>query len=182
MALKDWDTPTDPQGEEGIKRTVRNSTFTIKTVTTRITFITTTNLSRKIIIKSINELIKTAFGPNKASIYPLDRAGDQTPIEVLKKETPDKYSTHTASSSNHRTTAILRIGIPATVTYPQWKRATDGLIPLLTTKAMYWEEAHLESISIWAPLFLYGVPTTGIDIKTLQQMLIDQCDIQNPIT
>jgi hypothetical protein len=171
----EWDGPTDIQ-EKGGTELVPPST---KSVRTRITINPTKEPGRDPVLKTINDLIKTAFGPKMAVIHPLDMASGKTPVKILKQDSSLLvYFTYTQSPFNNRITGVLGISIPSSLTFSKWKRMTPGLLTYMTSKQIYWEESHLESTEIRTPLFLYGVPTRGINLSELKMMLQSHCKIE----
>lgn len=166
--------PMEPSGEDGGNRLTR----TTKIITTKLTILNPSKITRDSIVNIINETINKS----NSSFYLLDQGEAYTPAIGALKDDESLPSYYKYASTKHRTVGILRIGIPIEQTFPQWKRSCTGLIAHLQAKQIYWEETTLESTAIRAPLFLYGIPTTGINLSDLHQMLKIQCNILNPFS
>jgi len=76
----------------------------------------------------------------------------------------------------------LRLCLPAGVTFARWKRSQPELLAYLQSNRITWSQtinADLNRHSI--SLFLYNIPTTGIDLSSLHQMITVQCNLKSPI-
>jgi len=131
------------------------------------------------VIKRLSALFQVSFG-REACILPYDPQANLGPITAqqfgrLTKESLPSYYPFTIKGTV--VNGILRITIPASSTFLQWKRETAGLFDHLVKHETYWKTETLADIQRSTPIFLTGVPVDGANLEELSTMVAKQCSL-----
>lgn len=168
-----WMTPADSGVEEMAVPDEEPPNILI----TKIQFLLTKAPSNDSIPKMLQNLMKAAFPNGEAAIYPLVSNPDHPAItaDQINKHSLGKY--FDAWSHSKGLDVTMRVTLPVSLT--KFKRTHKDLWKYLQDKSIFWHEDALAYAKEQStPVFLYGVPTDGLNLKELALQLANQCNLE----
>jgi len=168
-----WLTPAD----SGVEEMTVPAAETPEILITKIQFILNKAPNNDSVPKMLQSLMKVAFPNGEAAIYPLDTSIDYPAITAgqVNKSSLEKY--FDAWSHSKGLNVTLRVSIPNSLS--KFKRANKELWKYLQDKSIFWHEDALAYAKEQStPVFLYGVPTDGLNLKELALQIASQCGLE----
>ena len=153
---------------------------TTKTWLTRLVFPLAPRAPTAKLLTRINSLISQAALSKNTCIIPTDHAKDRFIVTG-----PFKNEQVLSNCFVHKTTrthivGLLKIRLPVDLSFTQWKRDNGSLLQHMQINKIYWTTTSLNSLDTRTPIFLYDIPSTGIDLQQLHHQITVQCTIECP--
>jgi hypothetical protein len=177
------DDPSDPP-EEGARKTATNSSQIIIPTLTELTFVMETKPNANTIEAKVKTLLTALlkdipeFHLTQGLIWPFKKDSKLPPISALKINQCSSIQQYFHFIVNPKSIhGKLRIGLPTNTDLGKLKQTGSPLRGNLTQLKCSWNTTTLESLEVTTPIFLYGIPTYGIDLKELTQDFASVCKI-----
>ena len=177
------DGPPDTPGE-GARKTAKNSPQINIPVLTELTFALETKLNPSTIEAKAKSLLAALlkgtpeFYLSQELIWPFHKDSNLPPISAMKITQCTAIQQYFHFAVNPKSIhGKLRICLPPGVDIQKLKHTGTPLRGNLTQLKCAWNITTLESLDTTTPIFLYGIPTWGIDYKELTQDFASACQI-----
>ena len=170
--------------EEGVKKTATNSSQIIIPTLTELTFLMDIKPNPSTIEAKVKTLLTALlkgtpeFHLTQELIWPFHKDSNLKPISAMKItqcSAIQQYFHFTASTKSIH--GKLRIGFPTHTDLGKLKQIGSPLRGNLIQLKCSWNTTTLESLDVTTPVFLYGIPTRGTDLKELTQDFASACEI-----
>jgi hypothetical protein len=170
--------------EERARKTAANSPQIIIPLLTELTFVIDTKLNPSTIEAKVKALLTALlkdtpeFHLTQGLIWPFHKDSNLPPISATKINQCTAILQYFHCTVNPKSIhGKLRIRLPTGVDLPNLKKTGTPLRGNLAQLKCSWNITTLESLDTTTPIFLYGIPTWGIDLKELTQDFASACQI-----
>ena len=178
--------PLDKPVKGGVE-TVENTAFSSPTLTD-LKFITdklpnSSNIEEKL-VKDIKDIFQSVveFKGHPQLLWPFDQESALPPIPFTDLNKRNVSSYYHYEASHNQIQGKLRISIPPITNMGKLKMTGSPLLTTLAKHRAYWFITTLETTDNASPLFIYGIPTKGVEIKELTNDIAKYCNLDTTKT
>ena len=165
--IKDW----EEQVKDGEPKPETSTTESTKIWLTRLVFPRTHGAPEDKILTRINSLLSKAALKHTTCIIPLQKMKNNLPITGQLKDDNVLSKYYNYKIAPTQVVGLIKIQLPSTHSFTKWKRDNKNLLHHIQEEKIYWTTTNLQSLDTRFPLFLYNIPSTGIDLTALSSMI-----------
>lgn len=177
VVINDWNDTVNQKGS--VRQAPKGETM--KIILTRLVIPREQRSIEERLYTRVNQLLYQATLKSTATIVPLGK--NNPPLASIQQLNDDKSLSqfYDYKTTPTHVSGLLKFCIPSNQSFRSWRIAQPHLITYMKEQKIVWTSTTIDSIDTRSPLFIYNIPTTGIDIQCFQEMLVAQCNIQCPI-